>query len=267
MNSHVLDFVKNIQGGEHVISLYASLEEKREILFIFLEAGFERGEGAVYISGQETPTQIRESMKAFGINLDSLERDGALKIAPYDQWYIIDGKVNISNISALWQKAYTEAVESGLHGLRVCGEMTCFFKNEKEKELLAYENQCRRKMNIPITALCAYDINDIRSLNSGFLLDLIKVHEAVVTQIFAGSINFRSLYVEVAESQLEAAFGKTATQTIFSDLKRGYSISKDEIGEKPELFVKALNELLGYGSKVIEREIFRTFCSRLGMPL
>jgi|GEM_PF-1849602 len=265
MNSQVLDFVKNLKAREHVILFYASHEEKREILFTFLHAGFERGEGAVYVAGQETPKQIREGMKAFGINVDGLERDGALKITNYAQCYIIEGKVNISNILALWQKAYTDTVERGLNGLRLCGETTCFFKNGKKKELVAFEEAYYRKTKTPITALCAYDINDVRSLNSNLLLDLIKAHEAVVTQSFAESVNFQTLYAEVAERQLEATFGKAAAQTIFRELKRVYSLSKNEIGEEPDVFVEALKELLGYGSKVIEREIFRTICSRIGL--
>lgn len=267
MNSQVLDFVKNLKAGEHVIFFYTSLKEKREVLFTFLEGGFERGEGAVYIAGQETPKQIREGVKAFGINVKELEKDGVLKIINYDQWYVIEGKVNISNILASWQKAYADALERGLHGLRVCGETTCFFENGKEEELVAYEKAYHRKTKNPITALCAYNINDIRSLNSNLLLDLIKAHEAAVTQSFAHTVNFESLYAEVTERQLEATFGRAAAQTIFKELKRVYSLSKDEIGEEPEVFIKALNDLLGYGSKVIEREISRALCSRIGLQL
>ena len=265
MNSQVLDFVKNLKAGEHVILFYASREEKREVLFTFLQGGFERGEGAVYVAGQETLTQIREAMKAFGINVEELESNGALKIANYDQWYIIEGKVNISNTLALWQKAYTDAVERGLHGLRLCGETTCFFENGKEEELVAYEKAYCTKMKIPITALCAYDINDIRSLNSNLLLDLIKAHEAVVTQSFADEVDFENLYAEIAERELEAVLGEAAAQTIFRELKRSYYLSREEIGKNPEAFLKALTILLGCGSQVIEKQILKEICLRIGL--
>jgi len=100
------------------------------VLFNFLQAGFQKGEGAIYVASQETSTQIRRQMEDFGLNVKTLERDGILRIVDYYDWYIIDGEVNTSHAIASAERVFDEAMEIGLKGLRGCGEVECFFEHK-----------------------------------------------------------------------------------------------------------------------------------------
>ena len=135
-----LDYVRNLETGSHGIVFYKNPHEKRELLFNFLQAGVQKGEGAVYVAAQETSKQIRKHMKDFGFNVKALERDGVLRIFDYDEWYIIDGEVNTPHTMMLGMQVFEEAMEIGLKGLRGCGEAACFFEHKKEKELLEFSH-------------------------------------------------------------------------------------------------------------------------------
>ncbi|MDH5793275.1 MAG: MEDS domain-containing protein, partial [Candidatus Bathyarchaeota archaeon] len=84
-----LDYVRGLKTGDHGIVFYRSPNEKHEVLFNFLQAGIQKGEGAIYVSSQETSKQIRRRMEDFGLNVKALESDGALRILDYDEFYII----------------------------------------------------------------------------------------------------------------------------------------------------------------------------------
>jgi hypothetical protein len=85
----------------------------------------------------------------------------------------------------LWKKALDEAVTRGFKGLRVTGEMACFFKNNMINELVLYERALHRELEIPLAAICAYDddvvlkgIKEERYLR--LYLDLITAHSTIL---------------------------------------------------------------------------------------
>jgi len=57
----------------------------------------------------------------------------------------------------LWNRLYNEAIKHGFKGLRVTGEMACFFKHGLVQELVGYEKALHRVLDIPIIAICAYN--------------------------------------------------------------------------------------------------------------
>ncbi|MDH5783481.1 MAG: MEDS domain-containing protein, partial [Candidatus Bathyarchaeota archaeon] len=76
--SKTLDYAKILKAGDHGVFFYWRPQEKHEVLFNFLQAGFQKGEGAIYVASQENSKQIRRHMEDFGFNVKALERDGVL---------------------------------------------------------------------------------------------------------------------------------------------------------------------------------------------
>jgi hypothetical protein len=144
-----LYYVRNLPLGNHGTFFYANPDEKHEMAFNFLQAGFEKSEGAIYIASHETPKQIRKRMEEFGMDIDALEKDGLLKIFDYDGWYLVDGEVNVPHIMTRGSLVFQEAMEIGLKGLRGCGETACFFEHGKEKKLMEYERMVGTKFDLP----------------------------------------------------------------------------------------------------------------------
>jgi len=134
-----------------------------------------------YVAGEESPHQIRKAMRQFGIGVDGLEKRGALHVFDYKDWYIIEGSFNSSKTMKFWKQLYDESMAKGFKGLRVTGEMACFFKHRMVKELVEYEKHLHRVLEIPMTAICAYDSNVIANEGGVELcLDLIKAHSTVI---------------------------------------------------------------------------------------
>jgi hypothetical protein len=264
-----LDYVRDLETGNHGIVFYGSPNEKHEVLFNFLQAGFQKGEGAIYVPSQETSKQIRRHMEDFGLNVKALERDGLLRIYNYDGWYVVNGEVNVTHTKMMWKRVFDEAMESGLKGLRGSGELACFFKHKKEKELVEYELGMGRKLDPPMTALCAYDVNHAKSLEEKLFFSLIKAHGPVVTSSFAQEVTFENFFPTIMEEVLETVFGKLGKEIILITLDKRHSLTPGErerrITEDPISFVEGLEELVGSGAVVIKKSAARQMLWKMGI--
>jgi len=180
--NEVFEFVRKMKARDHVILLYTDPKDKYEVLFGYLKAGLEKSEAAAYVASEETPEQVKEAMQEFGIDVKRYEQKGTLKIIDYRDWYIIGGKFDISKTISLWKSLLKDAEARGFKGLRVTGEMSCFFKHKMINELVEYEQALHRTLEIPLTAICAYNTEAITKEKGEIelLLDLIKAHSTVI---------------------------------------------------------------------------------------
>ena len=117
--NEILEFVKHMKAKDHVITFYSKPEDKHSVLFTYLKAGLDAGEAAAYIASEEPPSQIRQAMRRFGIDVDRFEKSSALHVIDYKKWYIIDGKFSVPKTMELWKKLYDESMAKGFKGLRV----------------------------------------------------------------------------------------------------------------------------------------------------
>ena len=264
-----LDYVRGLKTGNHGIVFYKSPHEKHEVLFNFLQAGVQKERGAIYVPSQETSKQIRRQMENFGINVKALEKDGVLRILDYDDWYIIDGEADGARTMMLAQRVFDEAMEIGLEGMHACGEAACFFEHKKEKELAEFEVMIGRKLDLPVTVLCAYDVNHAKSLDEKLFFSLIQAHGPVITSSFAQEVTFENFFPTIMEEVLETVFGKLGKEIILITLDKRHSLTPGErerrIAEDPISFVEGLEELVGSGAAVIKKSIARKMLWNIGI--
>ncbi|MGB9023177.1 MAG: MEDS domain-containing protein [Candidatus Bathyarchaeia archaeon] len=188
-NQEIADFVRELKPTDHVIMFYSKPEDKHEVLFSYLKAGLDQGEAAAYVAAQESPDEIIDSMRRFGVEVDRLEKSGALRVLSYKDWYFKEGRFSIENTMKLWKALLDEAKARGFKSLRVTGEMAFFFEKKMVKELLEYENALHRTLELPLTAICAYDAEAVAKEGRGRLyLDLIKAHRSVIITGPAGGV-------------------------------------------------------------------------------
>jgi archaellum biogenesis ATPase FlaH len=184
MRGQVLDFVQNMKPRDHVVLFYTSSEDKNEVLFTYLKAGLEKKEAAAYVTSQQSVQQTREAMRKFGIDVEEYEQRGGLKVFDYRNWYIIDGKFDPSRTLQMWKDLLTESKKKGFKGLRVTGEMCCFFENKMTQELLEYEKALHRTLELPMTAICAYDQQAVAEEGSleamNVMFTLLKAHSTAL---------------------------------------------------------------------------------------
>jgi len=70
---------------------------------------------------------------------------------------------------------------------------------------------------------------------------------------------------KIIERVLTQIFGKEATHLIYKHLERRYSVKRNEVSEKLELFAEGLEDFLKSGAYVIERKILEDVWSTYGL--
>lgn len=75
---------------------------------------------------------------------------------------------------------------------------------------------------------------------------------------------FNKLLLKVIDEELKQIFGEAATLMIYSHLKKNYSLKREEIPEKLEIFVRGLEEFLSSGAHVVEKMVLRKVYSSFG---
>ena len=177
----ILKFVRQMKPRDHVIMFHSNADDKRQVLFTYLKAGLDQGEAAAYVAGEETPDEIRQNMRRFGMDVDELERRGALRVIDWRDWYIVGGKFSIAETLERWKRLCDEVIAKGFKGLRVTGETACFFRERMVRELVEYEQALHRVLELSMAAICAYDSYVVANERGGELyLDLIKAHSNVI---------------------------------------------------------------------------------------
>ena len=188
LDNELKTFLEEVKPSNHVLLFYDSQESKRHILYNYLKDGLEKGRGVVYICSEEKPEEVRRGLNAFGVDVEPNERSGNLLIKNFDEWYIEDGKVEILKIINRWNEAYSRFREKGL-GMRVAGETSCFFRQNKVRELLRYEYALHRVVSTPMEVLCAYDIQTIvKTGYTDMIMPLVRAHGKAIFTAHGGSV-------------------------------------------------------------------------------
>ncbi len=157
VHEKMIRFMEQLRPTNHLIFVYDSPEAKYNVLFTYLKVGLEKEEAGIYVTGDETPSQIREAMKEFDIQVEKYEKTGALRISRYEDIYLADGELDVATTMKSWNTLYNRALKNGFKGLRVTGETAWFFKSKLIPELIEYEKSLHRVMDIPMIAICAYN--------------------------------------------------------------------------------------------------------------
>jgi hypothetical protein len=69
----------------------------------------------------------------------------------------------------------------------------------------------------------------------------------------------------IVDKVLRQVFGDEAARLIFGYLERSYSVRRDEVGDKIDVFARGLEEFLRSGAFVVERKILEDIYSSYGL--
>lgn len=197
----IIDFVKNMELRDHVVLLFINPEDKRDCLFTYLKAGLDRGQAVAYVTSQESTEDIKKAMVKFGIDVELCEQSGALSVIDYRDWYMIGGAFDISKTMGLWRKLLEASKAKGFKGLRVAGEMGCFFERDMVDKLMEYEHALHRVLDVPMMAICAYDVKLFTKKEwFNVLIELLNTHSTTIMlgQKGLGVVRPNEILVKVA---------------------------------------------------------------------
>jgi hypothetical protein len=76
--------------------------------------------------------------------------------------------------------------------------------------------------------------------------------------------SFNEVLLEAVDEGL-LIIGESGRKAIYFHLQNSYSLRKEDIPDKPEVFVEGLRKIFGLGAQAIEKSIVRCLCDKLGI--
>jgi hypothetical protein len=180
--------IQGIDTTDHVLLFYDTQESKRRILYSYLAEGLKKGKGITCIRTEETPQDVYTGLASHGIDVEPNLASGSILTPSYDEFYIVDGKAETLKILNRWHEMSSYFQSKGL-GLRATGEVSCFFKEGKVRELLRYEYALHKVLYIPMDAICAYNLKTI--VETGYtdvIMPLVRAHGKAVFTAEGGTM-------------------------------------------------------------------------------
>ncbi|MGN6628891.1 MAG: hypothetical protein ACTHKJ_03340 [Candidatus Nitrosocosmicus sp.] len=201
-----LEFVKNIQNGEHVVIFYEDAEYAQMILFKYLEKGLLNGEQCFLISTKQDKEFIKRDLQE---SISKVTTDNIIDVdKKINENLLFIGNLNdLNNYPFGIENAAKDIIEIvkvfsytiySLSGLET--QMTkkialrCLHKIENREQIqnnIKWEKNCRntllRNSLSNCSIICTYPIRDILSTIKGesyayseWMADLLEIYDAVI---------------------------------------------------------------------------------------
>jgi hypothetical protein len=133
------------QQGDHICTLFSTLEEQLTAAVEYIKAGLARGERCLYVCGEHTCDDFRLSLKSAGIDVDAEEKRGALVIITKHEGHLKGGSFDANKMIHMLHQAVADALEAGFTGLCAAGDMNWVLDEAPGTEKLAeYESRLNR---------------------------------------------------------------------------------------------------------------------------
>lgn len=169
---------EHVKIGNHIIAIYPDVKCALDEAFAFLKKGLDQGEVVMLITHALTKDETLDRMsKEWNVDARKLEEASDIIIKTTKEWYFPEDPPDTKRIFAMWNAVVSLSVLRRRNGLRVFAEVAPFFKAGFARKLVDYECDLDPQFEFPLTAVCAYTIDDISSL-SAEIVDRLQDHHA-----------------------------------------------------------------------------------------
>ena len=175
----LLDVLGQIGLHDHVCVIYESPEEQLALPIPSIRMGLERGEKCFYAADKKTVSDIIESLRAMGIDVDEAVNSGRLTVASQEDTYLRNGHFEPDKMIRFWADALEPAIASGFSGLRVVGEANWALCGDPGAgPFIEYEAKLNYLVrDHPVVVTCQYDYNQF---SPDVILNVIRTHPIVI---------------------------------------------------------------------------------------
>jgi len=165
--------------GIHMCYIYADEEERRRVIFRFLESGLLNGEKVSYFMDADTEDTMKEQRAVLGIDTLYQEQQEHLSLASTKDAYYPTGRFVPDDMLCLLSDLYTQSRDAGYTGTRASGEMSWATRDiSGSSRLMEYEALLNHTLKkYPITAICQYNA---KRFNNSVLRDVLAVHPMII---------------------------------------------------------------------------------------
>jgi DNA-binding CsgD family transcriptional regulator len=161
--------------GSHLCLFYETKTDLVSAVVPFLKAGLESQECCIWaVSELLTLEEAKQALRQAIPDFDRYVADGSIEIFPASEWYLDEGRLDLTSIIGRWHEKLQDALSRGYEGLRASGD-TVWLKTEHLDDFSAYERELDEALaGRCITVLCTYPLTVSRAAD---VLDLARIHQ------------------------------------------------------------------------------------------
>lgn len=152
---------KLMEPGAHNILIYNDLKAFREIYSQYSRALLPENEIIVIGSHYDTKSDVRNTLRLSGIDIEKYLNQGTLFIIDAQEGY---QDADDSGIWKLCKSLISRARKEDRRGLTLMGDLGSFFNFEKVEELMQYELSLPQKYQDTLKGICCYHSKDFEKL-------------------------------------------------------------------------------------------------------
>ena len=146
--------------SRHLALFYSSPEAQLETVAAYLEYGLRTNHQCLYLVDANTAVQIKAALRVLDVDVSARVAAGDLVIQRASDVYLDNG-FDPEKMIATLEDACAASLEESYEGLWIAGENTwCFHTDVSFDHIIDFEaNFDARCPDLPVTALCQYDLN------------------------------------------------------------------------------------------------------------
>jgi hypothetical protein len=208
-----------LKPGDHLCLIYDTPEEQFAAAIPFMRDGLAREEQCLYIADERTVQEVRDALRAVGVDVEAEEEGGALRIVTKRQTYLKDGAFDPEAMINLLRAATVEAVSRGYKALRATGEMTWALGPELGTDrLIEYEALLNDFFpGSRALAICQYHR---RRFGAGVIHGVLRTHPVVIL----GSHVCRNPYYHPTDAAVEPEQAAERVEWMVGQLRQFHEI-------------------------------------------
>jgi PAS domain S-box-containing protein/putative nucleotidyltransferase with HDIG domain len=168
-----------VRWGTHLCYLSESNDELIDLMVAYFRKGLERNALCLWLSSESLGHQVMKALRDGIPHLDEFQKKGQIVAVPHTEWYLRDGRLDVSTAVKHASDALAQAKVLGLEGVWVGGDLSWLDKGDWQI-LAAYEEAaCNLISAAPVVGLCAYPVHALDAVEA---LDLFRVHQSVLVR-------------------------------------------------------------------------------------
>ena len=173
-SSAAIHLLSSMEAGRNAVLFYDDDKTLDKFLFEYVKTGLQKGETVFYWAGIRTVEEVEQRMLGYGIDCDYYKRNGMLQLTSYDDMFLVDGRLDLSNCHKnLFNMV--KAIHNG-NTIRLATESNWWiladvFENSLDME--ATHEMIPHNMSV----VCSYNIADLMKYVSIYhLAKLMELH-------------------------------------------------------------------------------------------
>jgi hypothetical protein len=184
--------------GDHVCTLFTTLEEQLTAAVEYIRAGLSRGERCLYVCCERELDVFRSALKQSGIAVDAEEARGALVLLSKHDGHLKGGSFDPDRMIQMLEKAVEDTLAQGFTGLCAAGDMSWLLDNAPGSEKLAeYESRLNRFYESHhALGLCLYNLG---TMPTSAIEDCLATHQFIQIE---GPIHVSNPFYELPEKAM-----------------------------------------------------------------